>query len=218
MSEDASGLLLLTDDRLVIRGTVRVASERGLATVEDGAEPGVVVIDVERPDAVERIRELRARHPDALIVGHLATPRRDLWLAAERAGCDLVANRGALARKLEAHLAEGAPRRSRYPLLSSSEVPGRLGLVRRVPGTPVGDVAVYQIGGAVHAVSDTCPHAGATLSEGPLEDGIVTCPRHGSRFDVRTGERVRGPADVGIRTFPLEEEGGLLYLTDVRGG
>jgi nitrite reductase/ring-hydroxylating ferredoxin subunit len=41
---------------------------------------------------------------------------------------------------------------------------------------------------------------------------VISCPLHGSRFDVRTGERVRGPADDALRVFPILEEGGYVYL------
>jgi nitrite reductase/ring-hydroxylating ferredoxin subunit len=73
-------------------------------------------------------------------------------------------------------------------------------------------LAVYHIGSRFHACADRCPHAGATLSEGELEAGVVTCPRHGSQFDVATGQRLRGPADTDIATYPTIEDGGQLYL------
>ena len=70
------------------------------------------------------------------------------------------------------------------------------------------------IGGSLYAISDTCSHRGGTLSKGTLEDGIVTCPRHGSRFDVRTGKNMRGPKVLGIRgktgdvsSYPVKVEG-----------
>jgi nitrite reductase/ring-hydroxylating ferredoxin subunit len=40
----------------------------------------------------------------------------------------------------------------------------------------------------------------------------VTCPRHGSQFDVRSGERLRGPADIGLPTFPVVEDKGQVYV------
>lgn len=73
-------------------------------------------------------------------------------------------------------------------------------------------LAVYHVGNRFHACADRCPHAGATLSEGELEGGVVTCPRHGSQFDVTTGQRLRGPADTDIATYPTLEDGGQLYL------
>jgi nitrite reductase/ring-hydroxylating ferredoxin subunit len=71
---------------------------------------------------------------------------------------------------------------------------------------------VYHVSGALFAVEDRCPHAGATLSEGELAGSVLTCPRHGSQFDVRDGDRLRGPADVPLRTFDLVEEAGFVYL------
>ncbi|MGH9035847.1 MAG: Rieske (2Fe-2S) protein, partial [Acidimicrobiia bacterium] len=100
----------------------------------------------------------------------------------------------------------------RLPLLPADDVAGRLGVVHRAPEGPAGPFAVYHLGNRLHACADRCPHAGATLSEGELEGPILTCPRHGSQFDVRTGERVRGPADEGLRTFPVVEDGGQVYL------
>ena len=76
----------------------------------------------------------------------------------------------------------------------------------------MGPVAVYQVDGAVCAIADRCPHAGALLSEGELDGRQVTCPRHGSQFDVRTGERMRGPADVDIATFPVVVTGGQVSI------
>ena len=43
-------------------------------------------------------------------------------------------------------------------------------------------------GGKPYALSDVCPHMGGSLSEGAYADGKITCPRHGARFDVVTGE------------------------------
>ncbi|MST31803.1 Rieske 2Fe-2S domain-containing protein [Acidimicrobiaceae bacterium USS-CC1] len=89
---------------------------------------------------------------------------------------------------------------------------GRLGLVRAVEDTPVGPLAVYRHGGGVVAVCDVCPHARARLSEGSLEGGVITCPAHGSRFEVATGVRVRGPADAGLATYTVVVEGGRVWL------
>ena len=54
----------------------------------------------------------------------------------------------------------------------------------------VGDklVAVFNLGkGEYHAINDLCPHMGASLAEGPLENGMVTCPWHSWRFRVCDG-------------------------------
>jgi nitrite reductase/ring-hydroxylating ferredoxin subunit len=213
-------ILALTADPIVVRGLRRVAAAVGvefLTTADRAAraveDPAVVVLDLEQPGAVDEVQRQRAGHGDALLVGHLATPRPDVWQAAERAGCDLVANRGAVARQVRRRLeAEGGPRRRHFPLFEAAELAGRLGFVARVDDTPVGPVAVYQVDGAIFAVGDSCPHAGAAVCEGEVEGAVVTCPRHGSQFDVRTGERLRGPADSALPAFEVVEESGRVQL------
>lgn len=52
-------------------------------------------------------------------------------------------------------------------------------------------VALFNVEGTVYALDNACPHAGGPLGEGRLRDGgVVECPWHGWRFDVRTGLRV----------------------------
>jgi nitrite reductase/ring-hydroxylating ferredoxin subunit len=211
-------LLLWTADPKVVRAAETVAGEHGLtarrADAADPAEtPAVVVVDLDAPGALDALVDLRRRWPEALVAGHLGLPDRDRWLAAERAGCDLVANRGALATALRKRLAAGAPRRGRrVPLFALADAAGRLGCVHREAGTAEEPLAVYHVGSGFHACADRCPHAGATLSEGELEGGVVTCPRHGSQFDVTTGERLRGPADTDIAPYATVSDGGQLYL------
>ena len=64
--------------------------------------------------------------------------------------------------------------------------------------------------GTLHAIDDTCPHAGASLAEGDLEDGCVTCPLHAWRFELATGECPE--FDVSVKTFLVKEEGDRLLL------
>lgn len=63
-------------------------------------------------------------------------------------------------------------------------------------GHPLHPVLTDVSGGRVSAMSDTCTHMGCSLAEGKLEGTTVTCPCHGSQFDVLTGLAVRGPASV----------------------
>lgn len=55
------------------------------------------------------------------------------------------------------------------------------------------EVLLVNVGGHFHAVSDRCSHEGARLSNGRLDGAVVTCPAHGSRFDVSTGKNLSGP-------------------------
>ncbi len=211
-------LLLLADDPPVRRRLRQLAEDNGLAVTETGpagpggGEPAVAVIDLGLPGALERIREWRARWPQALLAGYLEAPDRERWVAAQRAGCDLVSNRGALLLRLRELLARRGPEGRAFPLLDAADAAGRLGLVFRAAETPAGPVAVYRVAGRLHAIADRCPHAGATLSEGEADGSVLTCPGHGSRFDICTGERLRGPADTDIAVFPLAEVGGQICL------
>ena len=138
-----------------------------------------------------------------------------MWTEAEEAGADLVTTRGRADRELGRLVADhlsGARRSRRVRLAPEQDFAGRLGFVGRVEETPSGPVAVYHIGGKLHAISDVCPHAGASLCEGELAGDIVTCPRHGSQFRVTDGERVRGPADQDVATVRVLIESGDVFL------
>lgn len=67
-----------------------------------------------------------------------------------------------------------------------------------------GVVASRQPGG-VRVLADRCSHRGGPLSDGSVEGGCVTCPWHGSRFDLATGDVVRGPAVVGQPAYRTRE-------------
>ncbi len=197
--------VLVGADRWIERRLGSLDAEFGLHWIaaESAESIDLLVVDLAVPGAVDEVRRARQRWPTAVIAGYLRVPDPDLWIAGQRAGCDLVANRGALTARLRPVLAGAETGRRTFPVLDEADLAGRLGLVARLDDTPLGPVAVYQIDGAVHAVADRCPHAGAPLSEGELSGRQITCPWHGSQFDVCTGERTRGPADTDIATFPV---------------
>ena len=62
------------------------------------------------------------------------------------------------------------------------------------------DILVANVGGVFYAIADHCTHEGGRLSMGTLEGGVVTCPLHGSRFDVRTGKSVSGSKFLFFRS------------------
>jgi len=65
-------------------------------------------------------------------------------------------------------------------------------------------VLIANIGGKLHAVSDTCTHKGCGLSRGELEGAVITCPCHASRFDARDGKLLGGPAQLPVRVFNVK--------------
>ena len=62
--------------------------------------------------------------------------------------------------------------------------------------------------GAYFATDGLCTHERVHLADGFVAGGIVECPKHGGRFDYRTGEARGAPACVGLRTYAVKVEGG----------
>ena len=59
---------------------------------------------------------------------------------------------------------------------------------------------------------DTCTHLHCSLAEGDLDATVVTCPCHGSQFDVTTGEVLRGPAQEPVRSYAVRVENDALQV------
>ena len=80
-------------------------------------------------------------------------------------------------------------------------------------------VLLVNIDGAFYALDNKCPHMGGALSGGDLEGGTLTCPRHGAKFDVRTGKSVGNAklAFISVKvgdatTFPVKVEGNEVFV------
>ena len=73
----------------------------------------------------------------------------------------------------------------------------------------VGDdkVCVANVNGQYYAIGNICTHMGGPLAEGKLEEYIVQCPWHGSRFDIRSGEVVRPSAMSPEPKYEVKVEG-----------
>ena len=70
-------------------------------------------------------------------------------------------------------------------------------------------IALFNVDGTFHAVSDRCTHGRASLSEGSVNsDGCtLTCPWHGGQFNIKTGEPLAGPVRVPLKTYKVKIEG-----------
>ena len=64
-------------------------------------------------------------------------------------------------------------------------------------------VAVFHVEGEYFALEDVCTHDGGPLAEGPHDDHIIECPRHGARFDIRTGAVKALPATSPVPTYAV---------------
>ena len=78
----------------------------------------------------------------------------------------------------------------------------------------VGDdrIAMFRVGDEVYAIGDRCSHAEASLAEGDVYGTDVECPRHGSEFDLKTGEPMQLPATKPVPTYEVSIEDGTVYL------
>jgi len=73
-------------------------------------------------------------------------------------------------------------------------------------------VAVANLGGDLYAFDDLCTHQQCSLSEGDVDDTVIECPCHSSRFDMITGEAEQGPATEPLDVFKVREEAGELQV------
>jgi 3-phenylpropionate/trans-cinnamate dioxygenase ferredoxin subunit len=78
----------------------------------------------------------------------------------------------------------------------------------------IGDtrIAMFRIEDDVYAIGDRCSHAEASLAEGELWDTSVECPRHGSEFDLATGEPHALPATEPVPVYPVSVEDGTVFV------
>ena len=60
------------------------------------------------------------------------------------------------------------------------------------------EIMLARVGINYYAVADRCAHMGGDLSAGKLEGTVITCPRHGSQYDIRTGQNLRWMRGTGI--------------------
>lgn len=68
-------------------------------------------------------------------------------------------------------------------------------------------IAIFNIEGEYYAIEDVCTHDGGPLVEGELHGCEIECPRHGARFDVRTGKVTAPPALVDVPRYEVRVEG-----------
>ena len=68
-------------------------------------------------------------------------------------------------------------------------------------------VAVVNLDGRFYAIGSVCTHMGGPLELGRLQGKVITCPWHGSRFDVTSGSVVMGPASAAEPSYRVRIEG-----------
>lgn len=77
-------------------------------------------------------------------------------------------------------------------------------------------ILVVNLDGEYFALEDVCTHDGTPIGEGDVHGDEITCPRHGARFCLRTGEALCAPAYEPIPTFPVRIRAGIVQVRDPR--
>lgn len=74
------------------------------------------------------------------------------------------------------------------------------------------EYAIFKLEDEIYCLDNVCSHEYSPLAEGMILDGDVYCPKHGSRFEIKTGAVKDYPATRPVRTFPtqLDENGDIL--------
>jgi 3-phenylpropionate/trans-cinnamate dioxygenase ferredoxin subunit len=73
-------------------------------------------------------------------------------------------------------------------------------------------VVLVHLNGRFYCIDDVCTHDGGPLGDGPLDGHQIVCPRHGARFDVRTGKVVCMPATEDIMAHEVKVENGEVFV------
>lgn len=68
-------------------------------------------------------------------------------------------------------------------------------------------IALFNLEGSYHAIDDACSHRGGPLSGGPTDGEVVTCPWHGSKFNVKSGDVLTPPARTGVSSYRVRVSG-----------
>lgn len=83
----------------------------------------------------------------------------------------------------------------------------------RMKGVRVGDeeIALYNVGGRIHATRDVCTHQYYPLSKGELRGRVITCALHQWRYDVTTGANLERP-EIHVRRYEVKVDGNDIYV------
>ncbi|MCS6834743.1 MAG: non-heme iron oxygenase ferredoxin subunit [Anaerolineae bacterium] len=79
-------------------------------------------------------------------------------------------------------------------------------------------IAVFRVSGKLYAIEDLCTHDGGTLTERadgspvPLDGYEIECPRHGGRFDIRSGKAVHAPALIDVPWYETRVQDGMIEI------
>lgn len=96
-----------------------------------------------------------------------------------------------------------------YPVCPVEELPSGERLFITFGDVPI---VIFNLSEAYYTIEDVCTHDDGPLGEGDIEGHEVICPRHGARFDIRTGQVTALPAVKSVRSFPVRINQGMLEI------
>lgn len=88
-----------------------------------------------------------------------------------------------------------------YQIVSVNDMPEGERLIFEIKGQAI---VLFYVNGEFLATGDLCSHDGGPIGDGELDGDVIICPRHGARFDVRTGKALSLPAVTGIPVYPVK--------------
>ena len=73
-------------------------------------------------------------------------------------------------------------------------------------------IVIFNLAGKLFAIGDVCTHDNGPVGDGEIEDNEIICPRHGGRFDIRTGKVTSLPPVKDIPSYPLRVVNGMIEI------
>ncbi len=77
-------------------------------------------------------------------------------------------------------------------------------------------IVIFNLDGEFYAIEDVCTHDGGELATGCVKGESIECPRHGAKFNIKTGAVETAPAYEPVDTFPIKIENGDVWVKDDR--
>jgi len=73
-------------------------------------------------------------------------------------------------------------------------------------------IVIFNLAGTLFAIGDVCSHDNGPVGDGDIEENEIICPRHGGRFDLRTGKATSLPAVMDIPAYPVRVRAGMIEI------
>ncbi|GAP22909.1 Rieske (2Fe-2S) protein [Leptolinea tardivitalis] len=73
-------------------------------------------------------------------------------------------------------------------------------------------IVIFNLGGKLFAIGDVCTHDNGPVGDGQVDGYEVVCPRHGARFDIRSGKATKSPAFRDVPSYQIKVEDGKIFI------